>query len=523
VPSIDHAIDLAGVSFAHSDSVSLISDVDLELRAGWTGVVGANGAGKTTLLGLIAGRLSPDAGRIHCHPAALLSPGNLCECPQRVEQLSPRIDAFARDNGRVACRLRGQLELEPDEIARWTSLSPGERKRWQIGAALSLDPAVLLLDEPTNHLDSAARELLLRSIAAFDGIGVVVSHDRSILNQLCKRTLRMAHGRVTLYRGGYDTARATWEAERREEHARHQRIRREQKKLTKRLAERRSQRDHAEARTRTSKRMKGPRDNAARGAFKQTRRRSAVNALGREIEVVRHSLDRLERRAAGFVYEKELGRSLFVGFSPPKRSVLFQLDAGTLSARERVLFETPSLQFGPGDRVRLCGLNGCGKTTLIDRLWSTARFPRERCLFLPQEIDVEQGRLLLDSARALDPDTRGRLMHLVAALGVDPEALLLSHRASPGETRKLALACGLARQVWALVVDEPTNHLDLPSIERLEACLADYPGALLLVSHDDAFAQRLTDTCWEISGGRLQIGRDGAAPRPDPASATPAD
>jgi ATPase subunit of ABC transporter with duplicated ATPase domains len=88
---------------------------------------------------------------------------------------------------------------------------------------------------------------------------------------------------------------------------------------------------------------------------------------------------------------------------------------------------------------------------------------------------------------------------------VDPEALLLSAAPSPGEARKLALAFGLARRVWALVVDEPTNHLDLPSIERLEEALAGYPGALVLVSHDAEFARRLTNRSWSFEGGRVVL------------------
>jgi len=116
----------------------------------------------------------------------------------------------------------------------------------------------------------------------------------------------------------------------------------------------------------------------------------------------------------------------------------------------------------------------------------------ERLLYLPQEITGKEACELLQEARVLDPAARGRLLSIVAALGVEPEALLESEQPSPGEARKLALASGLARQVWWLVLDEPTNHLDLPSIEHLERALADYPGAIVLATHDDRFARQIT-------------------------------
>ncbi len=94
-------------------------------------------------------------------------------------------------------------------------------------------------------------------------------------------------------------------------------------------------------------------------------------------------------------------------------------------------------------------------------------------------------------------------MTILAALGVDPERVLASRASSPGETRKLHMAFGLATYAWALVLDEPTNHLDLPSIERLEQALFGLPGALLLVSHDIKFASACCATSWEIRDQRL--------------------
>ncbi len=97
------------------------------------------------------------------------------------------------------------------------------------------------------------------------------------------------------------------------------------------------------------------------------------------------------------------------------------------------------------------------------------------------------------------------MLSVVAALGVDPEQLLASRKPSPGEARKLKLAFGLGRQVWGLVLDEPTNHLDLPSIERLEDALVAYPGALVMVTHDDSFAARCTERVWALAERRVWV------------------
>jgi ATPase subunit of ABC transporter with duplicated ATPase domains len=133
---------------------------------------------------------------------------------------------------------------------------------------------------------------------------------------------------------------------------------------------------------------------------------------------------------------------------------------------------------------------------------------------VPQELGPEQEIALLESVRRLEPQARGRVLALVAALGVDPDALIASRAPSPGEGRKLAIADGLGRQVWALLLDEPTNHLDLDSIERLEAALRDYPGALVLATHDAAFASHCTDTVWEIVDRSLRIRSGGGEGAP---------
>ncbi len=128
-----------------------------------------------------------------------------------------------------------------------------------------------------------------------------------------------------------------------------------------------------------------------------------------------------------------------------------------------------------------------------------------RILHLPQELTAHDGVAMLDSVRELPADERGRVLSLVAALGVDPDRLLESAAPSPGEARKLAMAYGLGRQVWAMVLDEPTNHLDMPAIERLEEALIEYPGAMVIVTHDDALARRCATIEWRLEAGRVEV------------------
>jgi ATPase subunit of ABC transporter with duplicated ATPase domains len=493
------ALQARGLSFAYRDAAPLFSSVDLHLTAGFHGLVGANGAGKSTLLRLLAGDLRPDGGRVLLQPEG----ARVIVCPQAVETLDEPVIGFARASTSTAARLRGRLALDAADLARWPSLSPGERKRWQIGAALAEEPDVLLLDEPTNHLDAGARSLLLGALERFDGIGVVVSHDRALLDALTTSTIRVHRGTATSYPGGYGEARTLWEQEAVRAREVHARGRAEVRAIARRLDDARRDRAAAEKGLSSRHRMKDRRDHDARSMGAKVVAGWAEARIGRDVGVLRAQLARAEEGVPAFEVDPTVGRSVFIDYARAPQARLVALDAGVIRAGRAEVLRDVRLVLGREDRVRVAGPNGAGKTTLIQALLGAATLPAERIFHLPQDLSAREERAVLDAIRALPPRERGRTLSLVAALGVDPARLLASAQPSPGEARKASIALGLGRHAWAVVLDEPTNHLDLPSIERLEAALALYPGAVLMATHDDAFAARCTTSVWRVGEGRV--------------------
>src|SRR5262249_19810789 len=247
--------------------------------------------GKTTLLRLITGELPPTAGQVRRDPPS----SSVAICPQTVETLTQAIEEFGAAADRVARRVHGELALDPADLCRWPTLSPGERKRWHVGAALAAQPSILILDEPTDHLDADARELLATALERFRGIGIVVSHDRTLLERLTTFTIRVHHGSARIVRGSYGEAKRAWEAEERGRHDQYDRLKEKHANLKRRLGDKRRLAMSAEAQWNAgaAQRMKGPRDHDATSMLARGRAEMASRRLSRDAAVLRRSIDRV--------------------------------------------------------------------------------------------------------------------------------------------------------------------------------------------------------------------------------------
>jgi ATPase subunit of ABC transporter with duplicated ATPase domains len=180
---------------------------------------------------------------------------------------------------------------------------------------------------------------------------------------------------------------------------------------------------------------------------------------------------------------------------------LFSLEPGSIPLGEGRRLSFPKLDISPEDRIALTGPNGSGKSTLIRHILACIPegYPR---LYLPQELDTEESRTVLEGIFREENKFRGEILARFSRLGSDPRLLFQSTLPSPGEIRKLLFARGIFYEPVLIILDEPTNHLDLVSQGLLEEALAEYTGALILVSHDEVFLSRLTSREWTITGQR---------------------
>jgi len=493
----------------------LLDRAALAVRSGERiGLIGRNGTGKSSLLRIIAGGLPLDGGEIRRRDGLRVvlveQEPLLPDAPSLRECLAVRgeFDRITddRERWRVEVRLVEFLHrFGLDEALRPEAASGGERKRAALALALALEPQLLLLDEPTNHLDidgiGQLEDLLLKGPAC-----IVITHDRAFLDRVATRIVELDRGLLRSYPGNF----AAYENRKAEELA-------------------------AEA----------------------TANRRFDKYWAQEEVWIRKGIEARRTRNAGRVRRLEDLRRERAARRDRAGSVRLTLDAGERSGKlvaelervaksfgERAIVKDLSLRIMRGDRLGLIGPNGAGKSTLIKLILGDLT-PDAGTVRHGTNLQVayfDQMREQLDPERSVaDTIAPGsdwveigtERKHVVSYLG---DFLFPPQRAdspvsvlSGGERNRLLLARLFARPANVLVLDEPTNDLDIDSLELLESTLQDYPGTVLLVSHDRAFLDNVVtqtlaaegDGTWrEYVGGYSDWLRQRPSPRaPAPVSA----
>jgi ATP-binding cassette subfamily F protein 3 len=537
-----HVYDL---SKRYADTL-LFEQVNLIINAGErVGLVGPNGCGKTTLLRILVGQEQPDRGsvRLDAPPsrvgylpqglahiqgstvADILYDESLDErhWVREIERLTQELavagadelPAIERDYAHALDRLSaaatimpqhqidtilaglGLSEVEPDTPL--AILSGGQKTRLGLARILLQDPALLLLDEPTNHLDIEALEWLEGYLSGFEGALLVVSHDRAFLDNTIQSVIEMdgeTHA-VTVYPGDYG---AYAEAKRRERERHWQEYSDQQERIARlegAIQGWKSQASRIEHETIDFHYRKQAKKVARQAVMRQ-----------RRLERMLASEDLLDKPRPTWQMRLE-----FVNTPPSGQDVLL-LEGLAKSFGEHVLFEDVNLTLRRGERIALVGANGSGKTTLL-RLITGEQEPTAGRVRIGSNVQIgyfsqEQETLDLESnaletvqrVASLSETNARRFLHYYLFGG--DEVFEPLGNLSYGERARLSLGLLVLRGCNLLLLDEPVNHLDIPSRERFEQALADFPGTILAVVHDRYFVQRFATGIWALRDGTIR-------------------
>lgn len=486
-------LTLSHISYTYPQAAyPVLHDVSAAFMQGWTAIVGDNGCGKTTLAHIACGLKKPDKGNISAR-----LPFAYCEQDPRIEP--SLLYDFACDFSPEATRLRAAFEIPDDAPWRFDSLSGGEQKKLQIAVALWANPALLVLDEPTNHVDAACGECILEALQAFSGIGIVISHDRRLINSLPKQCLCFESGRLVTRPGIYDEASKQRERELLHSQRTHEKAKRSAAALQREYVRRTE--EASKTAKRRSARTLDKHDSDGRAKRQLAVYTGQDGKAGALASIMDARLNRAQVEVSRTRTEKRHDGSIEFDVQPHPRKTLLRIEEESIPCGPQAVLHVPRLYVNNTDHVGISGKNGIGKTTLVKHLLSHMD-PEIPTLFVPQEYTPDEARRLIRRVRDESPEIKGRILAIVARLNSSPDRILEGEQTSPGELRKLAIACGIVDRVALIAADEPTNHLDIHSIEALEKALAKYPGAIIAISHDERFLEAVATTriCLERKG-----------------------
>ena len=483
-------LNLSNISHTYPSAAEpALRDITASFPRGWTGIVGDNGSGKTTLALVACGIISPDSGSV--------GPGLVSHyCAQDASDPPENLADFSYAYDKLANSLRSDLGIDDEWPWRYHTLSGGQQKRLQVACALWAEPDLLVMDEPTNHVDATTRKAMAHALSRFSGIGLLISHDRTLLDELCERCLFVSNGKATMRPGGYTVASAQEGIERATAARSREQAKRERDRVAAEAQRRRE--EASRSASKRSARGVGKHDGDARHRLRLAIVTGKDGVAGKLSSRMDAKLTRAENKLSNSFVEKRYEADIWIGSEPSRRPVLVRMEEAAIPLGDQARLCTPALYIGNREHIGLVGDNGSGKTTLVKAL--LAHIPGHvRVLYIPQEPTEEQRNATTTRLSEIGDAQRGRVLSIVAQLNSEPERVLEGDAMSPGEMRKLMLALGILDSPELIIMDEPTNHLDLGSAVALERVLEAFPGALLLVSHDATLLERTTDITWSIT------------------------
>lgn len=477
-------------------AMPLFEGISISVHSGdRIGLIGPNGAGKSTLLAILAGEQEPDSGEVSTRKRARVAyvrqisdfaSGETVR--EVVEKASERAGVDPADREQRLRETLGRAGFSEDDQPdtpgmhrEATTLSGGWRKRLAIAEALVLEPDVLLLDEPTNHLDLEGIEWLegLLSNASFSFI--VVTHDRYFLENVASEIIELNR----IYADGLLRVKGSYSKflEEREAYAEWQ------------------QRAQESLRNRVRVEMEWLRRGPKARTTKSKARIDSANAM---IADLRSSEARTKTAAAGISFDAT-GRQT-------KR--LIEIESVSVTLGEREILHNVTMVLTNGLKLGIAGPNGSGKTTLLRAIngeigvssGAIRRAPGLRIVYFSQMRELDASLTL---RRALAPDSdsviyQDRVQHVASYasrfLFTGEQLNQPVDRLSGGERARVLIARLMLQPAEVLILDEPTNDLDIPTLEILEESLLEFPGALLLVTHDRYLLDRVTNAVLGLDG-----------------------
>lgn len=466
----------------------VLDEINLSVNHGdVVAFVGANGAGKTTLLKIISRLEAADSGSIKVSP-------NTGYVPQKISESSRSVSEFFGDaeNWKIdyALAVVGLENIGLDRKIK--SLSGGQKTKLSISKLFTKDnpPDLLLLDEPTNNLDTEAKGWLKKFILGFNGGVLLVSHDRSFINEVANKTIEISDGKLKTYGGNYDFYKEQKAIELQTEFDEYEKYADEKRKLNSNLS---NFKDLTNAASSISfDKMKHESKMGFYGA-----KSASQNKFGKKIKAVKSKIDQLEE-----VKKPKLDKkySLSLAGEVHKYKKIFIGHGIKKSFSNKLVLDNLDIEITGNERIEISGANGVGKSTLLKIIGKKIKADSgdlgwgENIKIGYYAQDTELLNLELSGFNNLNNQfvTDLEIFHQARLLGLRAEDVKKpAKELSRGQQAKLAFCKLLLQQNELLILDEPTNHLDIVSKEQLEAALNHYKGALVVTSHDRYFIDQI--------------------------------